>query len=108
MGISGTILRKLGPVTYQVDTGSGNIVKHHIYQLTQLLEPQPVDNTQRLEPQPVDIETPENPTVEDTIKDNFQYSNLVPVAEDRQPQRDRYPQRVQRSPGRLKLMIGFD
>ena len=76
MGIPGTIGRKLGPVTYQVDTGSGIIVKHHIDQLTQ-----------HLEPQPVDIETPENPTVEDAVKNNFQYSNLVeqpgqePVAE---------------------------
>ena len=40
--VPGTIVQKLGPVTYQVDIGSGNIVKRHIDQLTQRLTPQPV------------------------------------------------------------------
>ena len=56
--VPGTIVQKLGPVTYQVDIGSGNIVKRHIDQLTQ-----------RLTPQPVVSETNETQTTED----NFQY-----------------------------------
>ena len=60
--VPGTIVRKLGPVTYQVNIGSGNIVKRHIDQLTQ-----------RLEAQPLVPETTENPTVED----NFQYPAIV-------------------------------
>ena len=40
--VPGTIVRELGPVAYQVDIGSGNIVKRHIHQLTQRLEAQPV------------------------------------------------------------------
>ena len=55
--VPGTIVQKLGPVTYQVDIGSGNIVKRHIDQLTQ-----------RLTPQPVVSETNETQTTED----NFQ------------------------------------
>ena len=86
--VPGTIVRKLGPVTYQVNIGSGNLVKRHIDQLTQ-----------RLEAQPLVPETTENPTVED----NFQYPAIVeqprqePVVEVCQ----RYPQRVRRPPDRL-------
>ena len=39
--IPGTIVRKLGPVTYHVDTGEGTIVKRHVDQLTQRQEPTP-------------------------------------------------------------------
>ena len=86
--VSGTIVRKLGPVTYQVNIGSGNLVKRHIDQLTQ-----------RLEAQPLVPETTENPTVED----NFQYPAIV-----EQPRQEpvvvvcqRYPQRVRQPPDRL-------
>ena len=88
--VPGTIVMKLGPVTYHVDLGGGNIVKRHIDQLTQRLESLPVTLN----------ETTENPT----IKDNFQYPETVeqprqePVVE---AQRDRYPQRVRRPPDRL-------
>ena len=33
--VPGTIVKILGPVTYRVDIGGGNIVKRHIDQLTQ-------------------------------------------------------------------------
>ena len=33
--IPGTVVRKLGPITYSVDIGKGWIVKRHVYQLYQ-------------------------------------------------------------------------
>ena len=94
--VPGTIVQKLGPVTYQTDIGCGNIVKRHIDQLTQRLEPSPAV------PETTDIST---------VEDNFQYPEIVeppsqePVIEDHQPQPHRYPQRVRRPPDRL--MAGF-
>ena len=76
-----TIAQKLGPMTYQVDIESGNIVKRHIDQLSQCLTPQPIV-----------FETNETQTIED----NFQYPESTepprprPVFDNHQP---RYPQR---------------
>ena len=57
--IPGTIVRKLGPVTYHVDVGNGKILKRHIDHLTHRLEPQPIESRRA-----------------DTaiIQDNFQYT----------------------------------
>ena len=52
--VLGTIIWKLGPVTYQVDLGKGNIVKRHFDQLTQ-----------RLELQSIDLESKETLSIED-------------------------------------------
>ena len=77
--IPGTIVQKLGPVTYEVDLGSGNLVKRHIDQLTQRLAPLPVAES-------VDVQynlmypDSEEPTMQE-----------VPVAPQRYPQRDRRP-----------------
>jgi len=79
--VPSTIAQKLGPVTYQVDIGSVNIVKCHIDQLTQCLAPQPVVS-----------ETNETQTIED----NFQYPESTepprpgPVGDNHQPH---YPQK---------------
>ena len=61
--IPSTIVKKLGPVTYHVDLGGGNIVKRHIDQLVQHLEPLPV--------------TPNETNGNSTIEDNFQYPETV-------------------------------
>ena len=61
--IPGTIVEKLGPVTYHVDLRSGNIVKRHIDHLLQRPESLPVSPN----------ETAENSTIED----NFQYPETV-------------------------------
>ena len=84
--IYGSIVKKLGPVTDHVDIGGGKIVKCHIDQLAQCLEPSPVTRN----------ETIENLTTED----NFQYRETVgqprqePVTEAQLHQQDHYPQRV--------------
>ena len=95
--IPGTIVKKLGPVTYHVDLGGGNIVKRHIDQLVQRLEPLPV--------------TPNETNGNLTIEDNFQYPETVaqprqePVVEAQPYQRDRYPQRVRWPPDRLMTVL---
>ena len=55
-------MQKLGPVTYQVDTGNDNIVKSHVDQLPQ-----------RLAPQSVGSDTKETPSIED----DFQYREIM-------------------------------
>ena len=85
----GTIVKKLGPVTYQVDLGSGCLVKRHIDQLTKRAEPQP--------------ETSAPPTNQE---DYCQYPDTteLPVQEpvDLPPHPPaRYPQRVRKPPDRF-------
>ena len=85
--VPGTIVQKLGPVTYQVDLGKGNIVKPHVDQLTW-----------RLAPQSADLESKETPSTEDF----FHYSEhpALPSQElvDNNPPTQHYPQRVRRPP----------
>ena len=89
--IPGVVLRKLGPITYNVEVGNGKVWKRHIDHLTQRMEQLPVTEA----------------TLEDsTVLDNFQYPEFKqpiqePVVNDCQPLRNRYPQRVRRPPDRL-------
>ena len=90
--VPGTIVRKLGPVTYQVDLGKGNIVKRHVDQLTQCFTPPPPDSTSK--------ET-------SSIGDNFHYPETTeplsqePVSDS--PPSPRYPQRLRRPPDRFEV-----
>ena len=91
--VPGTIVRKLGPVTYQVDLGRGNLVKCHIDQLTTRLEPPSGEHSKTDEPQ----------TTQD---DYFQYPDTTdnPIQEQVDPPHhppDRYPQRVRQPPDRF-------
>ena len=91
--VPGTVVKVLGPVTYRVDLGGGNIVKRYVDQLTQRVEPSPVTPTESVE--------------HSTVEDNCQYPEPVepttqePVIADRLPQPGRYPQRARRPPDRL-------
>ena len=90
--IPGTIVEKLGPVTYHVDVGKGKILKRHIDHLTQRQEPSPE----------VTLITSDVPTIED----NFHYPEPEPVEQEPSvvnplPPRQRYPQRIRRPPDRL-------
>ena len=88
--VPGTIVLKLGPVTYQVDLGKGNIVKRHVDQLIQCFVPQTADSKSN--------ETP-------SIEDNFQYTETTEhpsqeaIVDD--PPSPRYPQGVRRPPVRF-------
>ena len=90
--IPGTIVKKLGPVTYSVDIGAGRILKKHIDHLTQRSE-----QSERSAFLP-------SPEEDITVADNFQYPEelLPPPAQPvipepagqpsrRYPQRDRHP-----------------
>ena len=89
--IPGTVLKKLGPVTYRVDVGEGRIWKRHIDHLG-------------MEPQPTTVDAT-NDTV--LIQDNHHYSETTEqsppqsVIDSSAPQRVRYPQRVYHPPDRL-------
>ena len=90
--VPGTIVRKLGPVTYQVDLGRGNLVKCHSDQLTTRLEPPSGEHSK----------TNETQTTQD---DYFQYPDTSddPLPEQVDPPHhppDRYPQRVRQPPDR--------
>ena len=90
--VPGTIVWKLGPVTYQVDLGRGNLVKCHIEQLTKRSEPLPQEHSKTDEPQT-------------TQHDYFQYPDTTdaPNQEQVDPLHnppDRYPQRVREPPDR--------
>ena len=92
--IPGVIIRKLGPVTYDVETTQGRTVKRHIDQIRLC------NNT---------METTEVPplTTEDSgVLDNHQYSSVgdnTPTQHSPtniEPER-RYPQRMRRPPDRF-------
>ena len=93
--IPGTIVKKLGPVTYSVDLGTGRLVRKDIDHLMQ--HPEPSEMTMSLP----------SPEADTTIADNFQYPEELstppdqPVIPDqaRQPLR-RYPQRERHPPDR--------
>ena len=89
--IPGTVLKKLGPITYHVDVGNGRVLKRHIDQLLQCPEYS----------QPPTLS--ETSSVNSPIADNFSYPDdqdttatrpnheSVKVDERRYPQRDRRP-----------------
>ena len=89
--IPGTVLKKLGPITYSVDVGNGRVLKRHIDQLLQNPElPQPPACS-------------ESSTASSPIPDDFSYpdaqdtsptpTNHEPInmEEHRYPQPDRHP-----------------
>ena len=91
--IPGVILKKLGPVTYDVETTNGRIVKRHVNQL-------------RLRKDSANIsEVITTPEISDVL-DNHQYPASGEVAEQQdspmstEPPERRYPQRVRRPPDR--------
>ena len=59
--VPSTNVKKLGPVTYHVDLGGGNILKCHIDQLRQHMVHVPLPDT------------PNEATENSTVEDNFQY-----------------------------------
>ena len=65
--VPGIIVRKLGPVTYQVDLGKGNIAKRHVDQLTKCFTSPPSDSTSE----------------QSSIGDNFDYPETTePVSQE--------------------------
>ena len=94
--VPGVIVRKLGPVTYHVDLGGGNVVKRHIDQLTH-----------RQEHSPVSLSADTTPAV---VADNWQYPatpedpEREPPELPQQPPQPRYPQRVRQPPDRLQAV----
>ncbi len=88
--IPGTIVKKLGPLTYHVDVGNGQILKRHVDHLTLRQESSVEDITITAS--------------DSTIQDNFHYpesDSPVPTPPVENPQGPRYPQRERRPPDRL-------
>ena len=95
--IRGTILKKLGPVTYTVDVGNGNLWKRHIDQLRKCMESssqlpatdfRPIDSPildNHHYPADADTLNPPEPQVPQHA------SASQPVVSRRYPQRDRHP-----------------
>ena len=88
--VPGTIVWKLGPVTYQVDLEKGNIVKCYVDQLTR-----------HLAPQSVDLESKETPSTENYI--HYSEHPALPSQElvDNNPPTQCYLQRVRRPSDRF-------
>ena len=90
--IPGTVLKKLGPVTYCIEIDNGKIIKRHIDQL-------------RHSSTPSGLSTPHISNPDTNIQDNFQYSdNQDHVPPEPEP---RYPHRIRRPPDRLMFVSKY-
>ena len=90
--IQGIVLRKLGPVTYQVEIANGRILKRH------------VDQLKFWEKSSQAIDQPRMASTDSTIEDDYHYPSADQSYETQEPTQSperRYPQRQRRPPNRF-------
>ena len=94
--VPGTVVKKLGPVTYRVDIGNGNIVKRHVDQLTQRQDTRSAIPPGNSNGSPLEDDFP-YPTTEDPPRPD-------PDVGGHQPLQRRYPPRIRQPPNRLMVI----